>query len=112
VNNTTFLAFLEDIRAWNALAPDVILNIRTKMYKKARYIVFVHRLYIWTDTLFSVAAKVDTLAPMKNHVAGEVKDKLLKELEGRTGETDSEDSDSEDVLDEVGGGEEVVDASA
>ena len=32
---------------------------------------------------------------MKNHVAGAVKDKLLKELEGHTGETDSEDSEDE-----------------
>jgi hypothetical protein len=33
------------------------------------------------------------VASMTNHVAGAVKDKLLKELEGRTGETDSEDDD-------------------
>ena len=38
-----------------------------------------------TDILFSVAAKVDSVAPMKNHFAGAVKDKLLRELEGRTG---------------------------
>jgi hypothetical protein len=49
-----------------------------------------------TDILFSLAAKVDSVAPMKNHVAGAVKDKLLKELEGRTGETDSEDSEDDE----------------
>lgn len=48
------------------------------------------------------------MAPMKNHVAGAVKDKLLKELEGRTGETDSElDDDPEEVADN----ENVVDAN-
>jgi hypothetical protein len=46
--------------------------------------------------LFSLAAKVDPVAPTKNHVAGSVKDRLLKELEGRTGETDSEDEDEEE----------------
>jgi hypothetical protein len=46
VNNATFIAFLGDIQAWNALAPGVILKIRSKMYKKARYIVFVHHLHI------------------------------------------------------------------
>ena len=35
------------------------------------------------------------MAPMENHVAGAVKDQLLKELEGRTGETDSESEDEE-----------------
>ena len=49
-----------------------------------------------TDILFSVAAKVDSVAPMKNHFSGAVKDKLLRELEGRTGETDSEDSEDSD----------------
>jgi len=78
VNNATFEAFLGDLRAWNALAPDVILKIRSKMYKKAR-----------------LAAKVDTVAPINIHVAGAVKDKLLKELEGRTGETDSEEEEEE-----------------
>ena len=70
------------------------------MYKKARYLVFAHHIHVYTiltDILFSLAAKVDSEAPMKSHVAGAVKDKLLKELEGCTGETDSEDSkDSED----------------
>ena len=36
------------------------------------------------------------MAPMKNHIAGAVKDKLLKELEGCTGETDSEDEEGDD----------------
>ena len=54
-----------------------------------------------TDILFSLAAKVDSVAPMKNHVAGAVKDKLLKELEGRTGETDSEDDAEEDDEEEA-----------
>ena len=36
------------------------------------------------------------MAPTKNHVAGAVKDKLLKELEGRMGETDSEDEEGDD----------------
>ena len=49
-----------------------------------------------TDILFSVAAKVDSVAPMKNHVAGAVKDKLLRELEGRTGETDSDHDEEEE----------------
>ena len=40
---------------------------------------------------------------MKNHVAGAVKDKLLKELEGRTGETDSEDDDTENEVAPVEG---------
>lgn len=47
---------------------------------------------------------------MKNHVAGAVKDKLLKELEGHTGETDSEEADSEDDPNEAVGGEDEVDA--
>ena len=104
VNNATFITFLEDIRAWNALAPDVILKIWHKMYKKAWYKVFVHHLHIQTDILFSLAAKVDSVAPMKNHVAGAVKDKLPKELEGHTGEMDSEDSgwdDPDKVADDV-----------
>lgn len=42
-----------------------------------------------------LAAKVDPVAPTKNHVAGAVKDQLLKELEGHTGETDSENKDEE-----------------
>jgi hypothetical protein len=68
------------------------------MYKKARYIVlFLTSTSRLTDILFSLAAKVDSVAPMKNHVAGAVKDKLLKELEGRTGETDSEDSDDDEA---------------
>jgi len=79
VNSATFEAFLKDLRAWNALAPDVILKIRSKMYKKAR-----------------LAAKVDLVTPMKNHVAGAVEDKLRKELEGRTGETDSEDEEEDE----------------
>ena len=41
--------------------------------------------------MFSLATKVDPVA----HVAGEDKDKLLKELEGCTGETYSEDSQDE-----------------
>jgi hypothetical protein len=66
-----------------------------------------------TDILFSVAAKVDSVAPMKNHVAGAVKDKLLRELEGRTGETDSEDSeDSDHDEEEENHGEEEVLAAA
>ena len=56
---------------------------------------FVCHLRIQTDILFSLAAKVDPVAHMKNHVAGAVKDKLLKELEGHTGETDYEDSEDE-----------------
>lgn len=67
------------------------------MYNKARYLVFAHHIHVYTiltDILFSLAAKVDSEAPMKNHVAGAVKDKLLKELEGRTGETDSEDDEA------------------
>ena len=63
-----------------------------------------------TDILFSVAAKVDSVAPMKNHFAGAVKDKLLRELEGRTGETDSEDSDHDE--EEENHGEEEVLAAA
>ena len=47
---------------------------------------------------------------MKNHVAGAVKDKLLRELEGCTGETDSE--DSEDDEEEENNGEEEVLAAA
>ena len=35
------------------------------------------------------------MAPMKNHIAGAVKDRLLKELEGHTGKTDSENEDKE-----------------
>ena len=35
------------------------------------------------------------MAPTKNHVAGAVKDRLLKELEGHMGETDSENEDEE-----------------
>ena len=54
------------------------------MYKKARYIVFVCHLSISTDMLFSLAAKVDAVA-VTNHVAGAVKDKLLKELEAVQG---------------------------
>ena len=66
-----------------------------------------------TDILFSVAAKVDSVAPMKNHVAGAVKDKLLRELEGRTGETYSEDSeDSDHDVEEENHGEEEVLAAA
>lgn len=60
--------------------------------------------------MFSLAANVDSVAPMKNHVAGAVKDKLLKELEGHTGETDSEEADSEDDPNEAVGGEDEVDA--
>ena len=45
--------------------------------------------------MFSLAAKVDPVASMKNHVAGAVKDQLLKELEGHTGETDSENKDKD-----------------
>jgi hypothetical protein len=41
--------------------------------------------------------KVDT-APTKNHVADAVKDKLLKELAGLMGETDSEDKEEGCVL--------------
>jgi hypothetical protein len=50
---------------------------------------------------------------LKNHVAGAVKDKLLKELEGRTGETDSEAEDSEagDAEDDVVEHEDVVDGA-
>ena len=36
------------------------------------------------------------MAPTKNHVASAVKDKLLKELEGHMGETDSEDEEGDD----------------
>ncbi|KAF8219802.1 hypothetical protein L208DRAFT_1337754 [Tricholoma matsutake] len=78
VNNATFEIFLGGLQAWNALAPDVILKIWSKMYQKAR-----------------LAVKVDPVAPMKNHVAGAVKDQLLKELEGHMGETDSENKDEE-----------------
>jgi hypothetical protein len=46
--------------------------------------------------LFSLAAKVDPVAPTKNHVASEVKDWLLKELEGHMGETDSENEDEDE----------------
>ena len=50
---------------------------------------------------------------MKNHVAGAVKDKLLRELEGCTGETDSEDSeDSNHDEEEENHGEEEVLAAA
>jgi len=45
-----------------------------------------------------LGAKVDTVAPIKIHVAGAVKDKLLKELEGRTGETDSEEEEEIDAV--------------
>ena len=66
-----------------------------------------------TDILFSVAGKVDSVAPMKNHVAGAVKDKLLRELEGHTGETDSKDSeDSNHDEEEENHSEEEVLAAA
>jgi len=96
VNNATFKAFLGDLQAWNALSPDVILKIRSKMYQKARYVLSIHCLHIWTNILFSLAVKVDPVAPMKNHIAGAVKDKSLKELEGHTGETGSEDEEGDD----------------
>jgi hypothetical protein len=40
--------------------------------------------------------KVDSVAPTKNHVAGVVKNRLLKELKDHTGETDSENKDEEE----------------
>jgi hypothetical protein len=51
--------------------------------------------------LFSLAVKVDPVAPTKNHVADAVKDKLLKELEGHTGETDSGDEKGDDDKEQV-----------
>jgi hypothetical protein len=48
--------------------------------------------------LFSLAAKVDLVVSMNNHVAGAVEDKLRKELEGRTGETDSEDKEKDEEI--------------
>ena len=45
--------------------------------------------------MFSLAAKVNPVALTENHIAGAVKDQLLKELEGHTGETDSENEDEE-----------------
>ena len=70
VNNVTFEAFLGDLQVWNALSPDVILKIQSKMYQKAWYVLSIHCLHIWTNILFSLAAKVDSVPPMKNHVAG------------------------------------------
>ncbi|KAF8234205.1 hypothetical protein L208DRAFT_1054535, partial [Tricholoma matsutake] len=78
VNNLTFKAFLGDFQAGNAHSPDVILKIWSKMYQKS-----------------CLAAKVDPVAPTKNHIAGAVKDKLLKEPEGHVGETDSEDEEGD-----------------
>lgn len=46
------------------------------------------------------------MASMKNHVAGAVKDKLRKELEGHTGETDSEDDQKDSDGEEDAPGEE------
>ena len=48
------------------------------------------------------------MVSMKNHVAGAVKDKLRKELEGRTGGTDSEDDqkDGDEEEDASGPGDE------
>jgi hypothetical protein len=51
--------------------------------------------------LFSLAVKVDPVAPTKNHIAGAVKNKLLEELEGHTGETDSEDEEGDDNKEQV-----------
>ncbi|KAF8220370.1 hypothetical protein L208DRAFT_1416852 [Tricholoma matsutake] len=65
LNSATFEAFLRDLQVWNTLSPDVILKIRSKMYKKAR-----------------LGAKVDTVAPIKIHVAGAVKDKLRRPHRG------------------------------
>lgn len=82
LNSATFEAFLRDLQAWNTLSPDVILKIRSKMYKKARYVLYIRLCRLETNISFSLGAKVDTVAPIKIHVAGAVKDKLRRPHRG------------------------------
>ncbi|KAJ7574918.1 hypothetical protein C8J56DRAFT_463443 [Mycena floridula] len=82
--NSRFKPLLEDLIRWDAVVPSVTLKIRERMYKKCR------------DTL-----GIDGPSGGVSHVTDEVEDRMRLELEGRTGDTDSEDDFLDDDDDDA-----------
>lgn len=81
--------FRADLQNWGALNPPVVEAIRKKLYIRAWYVLFVW-IFFKILKLCSRNAGVVTEIKIKQNLVGEAMDRARAELDGRTGETDSE----------------------
>ncbi|KAJ4494147.1 hypothetical protein C8R41DRAFT_902629 [Lentinula lateritia] len=73
-----YKAYLIDLTKWDGMNPAVSLNIRHRMYAKAR-----------------IRMREDSSDDPTVHIVGSIEAQLRQEMEARTGETESEREDSE-----------------
>ncbi|KAJ4487516.1 hypothetical protein C8R41DRAFT_903565 [Lentinula lateritia] len=73
-----YKAYLIDLTKWDGMNPAVSLNIRHRMYAKAR-----------------IRMREDLSDDSTVHIVGSIEAQLRQEMEARTGETESEPEDSE-----------------
>ncbi|KAJ3875258.1 hypothetical protein F5051DRAFT_430726 [Lentinula edodes] len=73
-----YKAYLIDLTKWDGMNPAVSLNIRHRMYAKAR-----------------IRMREDSSDDPAVHIVGSIEAQLRQEMEARTGETESEREDSE-----------------
>jgi len=84
--------YRKDLEDWHNLNVTAVDGIRRKWYQRARWVPFVFARMSWLTwrLLYSRNAGVAENIEIKQTLTGDVRDRTRDELEGRTGETDSE----------------------
>ena len=82
----------KDPEAWSDLNPSVVKNMCKKLHDHAWHATCLMYMFFNTLLIFVTRqnAGVDSLDMANTHLVGDAKDHVHDELEGRTGETDSE----------------------
>ena len=84
----------KDLEDWRNLNITAIDGIRRKWYQHARWVsfasVFVRMFWLTWCLLYSRNAGIAENIEIKQTLTSDVRDRAWDELEGRTGETDSE----------------------
>lgn len=85
-----------NIKDWNALNPVVIKKMRAKLFTRALYVLSFRSSVYLTKSFYSLSAKVRPDEEYVSQFNDTLRDRALAELEGRTGDTDSEPDEDED----------------